>query len=125
MEQSERKIDLALLAVLDTLIEDPIIFRWAEQQLDGDERRIQQFQRTYLDKKKDKTTAHMLNLVAFFGIGGIHRFYLGDAALGVGHLLTLGFCWIGTFIDIFAINKRVNDANVKVAMQTLEIVHML
>jgi len=124
-EPGERKIDLAMLAVLDTLIEDPIIFKWAKQQLDGDERKFKQFQRYYLDKKKKKEIAHTLNLVALFGIGGLHRFYLGDPALGIAHLLTMGFCWIGTLIDIFAINKRVNDANVKVAMQTLEVIHVL
>lgn len=124
-EPAGRKIDLALLAVLDTLIEDPIIFKWAKQQLDGDEQKVRQFQRHYLDKKKSKGTAHMLNLVALFGIGGLHRFYLGDPALGIAHLLTWGFCLVGTLIDIFAINKRVNDANVKVAMQTIEVIHAL
>ncbi|HEV3257196.1 MAG TPA: TM2 domain-containing protein [Gemmataceae bacterium] len=118
-------MDLAMLAVLDTLIEDPMIFKWAKQQLDSDERRVQQFQRAYLSRKKDKTTAHMLNLVALIGIGGIHRFYIGDIPLGVAHLLTCGFCWIGTLIDVFAINQRVNLANVKVAMQTLEVVHSM
>lgn len=118
----ERRIDLAMLAVLDTLIEDPIIFKWAKQQLDGDERKLQLFQRTYLEKKRSKSTAHLLNLVSLIGIGGLHRFYLGDIGLGVGHLLTCGFCWIGTIIDIIAINKRVNMGNLKMAMQTLEIV---
>ena len=122
---AEHKIDLAMLAVLKTPIEDPIIFRWAKEQLDGDEQQLQKFQQVYLGKKKSKSTAHLLNLIAFFGLGGIHRFYLGDIGLGIAHLLTLGFCWIGTVIDIININQRVNDANVRIAMQTLEIVRAM
>ncbi len=123
MSSEPNRIDLAMLAVLETPIEDPIIFKWAEQQLDNEEK-VQKFQQTYLSRKKQKSTAHLLNLIAFFGVGGIHRFYLGDIGLGVAHLLTVGFCWIGTIIDIIAINKRVNAANVKVAMQVLEIIRM-
>lgn len=55
-------------------------------------------------------------------ISGLHRFYLGDIGLGIVHLVTVGFCWIGSVIDIININQRVNDANVKIAMQTLQIV---
>lgn len=115
------RIDLAMLAVLKTPIEDAIIFRWADEQL-GNESKLQQFQSSYMSNKKQKSTAHLLNLVAFIGIGGLHRFYLGDIGLGVAHLLTVGFCGVGTIIDIININQRVNDANVKVAMQTLQIV---
>ena len=122
---AEHRVDLAMLAVLKTPIEDPIIFRWAKEQLDNDEQKVQKFQQVYLEKKKQKSTAHLLNLIAFVGLGGIHRFYLGDIGLGVAHLLTCGFCWIGTIIDIININQRVNDANVRIAMQTLEIIRSI
>jgi len=122
---AEHKVDLAMLAVLKTPIEDPVIFRWAKEQLDGAEYKVQKFQEVYMGKKKQKSTAHLLNLIAFLGVGGIHRFYLGDIGLGIAHLLTVGFCWIGTIIDIININQRVNEANTRIAMQTLEIIRAM
>ncbi len=121
---SEAKIDLAMLSILETPMEDHIIFKWAQQQL-GDDIKVQKFQQLYMDRKKSKSTAHILNIIAIFGLGGLHRFYLGDIVLGLAHLCTLGFCFAGTFVDIFNINKRVNSANTKVAMQTLEMVRMM
>ena len=59
-------------------------------------------------------------MIALFGIGGIHRFYLADVGLGIAHLLTVGFCWVGTIVDIIAIDHRVNLANVKIAMEIVE-----
>jgi TM2 domain-containing membrane protein YozV len=117
-------VDLAMLAVLKSPIEDAMIFRWAEEQLE-DESKLQHFQSTYMSKKRQKGTAHLLNLIAIIGIGGIHRFYLGDIGLGIAHLLTAGFCWIGTIVDIININQRVNDANVRIAMQTLQVVRAM
>ena len=62
----------------------------------------------------------MLNLLSLFGVGGMHRFYLGDVALGFAHFFTIGFLWIGTIVDIFNIHRRVNEANVRIALRLIE-----
>jgi TM2 domain-containing membrane protein YozV len=122
---AEQKIDLAMLAVLKTPMDDAIIFRWAKEQLGGEGEKLQKFQQVYLERKKEKSTAHILNLLGFIGLGGLHRFYLGDIGLGIAMLLTVGFCGVGTVVDIININQRVNQANTRVAMQTLEIVRAM
>ena len=53
--------------------------------------------------RKKKIVALILCIIAFFGIGGLHRMYVGKAGSGVLHLCTYGLCGIGTIIDLIAI----------------------
>jgi len=115
-------IDLAMLALVNAPIEDPVVFQWVEQKLEGDEDAIESFRAMYVNRKKQKATAHILNILAFFCLGGLHRIYLGDYVLGLAHFFTFGFCWIGTVLDFILINRRVNLANVAIANEVLMLV---
>lgn len=53
--------------------------------------------------RKKKTVALILCLLGFLGFAGIHRMYVGKVGSGVVHLLTCGFCGIGTIIDLISI----------------------
>lgn len=44
-----------------------------------------------------------LILCVFFGMFGVHNFYVGRYGRGFFYILTLGFFFIGWFIDIFSI----------------------
>ena len=56
-------------------------------------------------------TAYLLWALGFFGICGIHRFYLGSPVSGSIWLFTLGFCYFGQFIDLFLIPSMAQQRN--------------
>lgn len=51
--------------------------------------------------KKDKTAA--LVLCIFFGIFGVHKFYVGKIGMGITYFLTMGLFGFGWIIDIILI----------------------
>ena len=52
--------------------------------------------------RKSRTVALILCIIGFFGIGGLHRMYVGKVGSGVIHFLTYGLCAIGTIIDLIS-----------------------
>ena len=60
---------------------------------------------------KDKTTAYILCLIGFLGIGGLHRLYLGRIGTGIIWLCTGGLCGFGTLFDLFSISSMVDTYN--------------
>ena len=57
----------------------------------------------YNGPRKSKTVALILCIIGFFGIGGLHRMYVGKVGSGVLHLFTYGICCVGTIIDLISI----------------------
>ena len=57
----------------------------------------------YGGPRKSKMVALILCIIGFFGIGGLHRMYVGKVGSGVLHFLTYGICCIGTIIDLISI----------------------
>lgn len=53
--------------------------------------------------EKSKTTALVLVLVGFAGIGGLHRLYAGKILSGLVYLFTFGMFGLGTLIDVLKI----------------------
>lgn len=62
---------------------------------------------------KSKTTAYILWLFSFFGILGLHHFYLGKIGKGLLYLCTLGVFSIGAIIDAFTLGSQVEQYNTK------------
>ena len=63
------------------------------------------FAAAYRGQRRDPTTVLLLALIGFIGIGGVHRFYLGQMGWGILYVLTFGLCGIGTIIDLFLYKK--------------------
>ena len=51
--------------------------------------------------------------LAFVGLAGIHRIYLGKYGTGILYLLTFGLFGIGQFVDLFRMKSMVQDANIR------------
>ena len=57
------------------------------------------------------STAYLLLIPSFFGVAGLHRFYLGRIGTGIIWLLTGGLLGIGTLIDLLYIPSMVRQEN--------------
>jgi TM2 domain-containing membrane protein YozV len=58
---------------------------------------------------KSKGTAYVLWF--FFGLLGVHKFYLNKAGLGILYFFTCGLFFIGWFIDLFTLGSQVDTYN--------------
>lgn len=66
-----------------------------------------------LNYPKSVGTAYVL--LFFFGVLGVHRFYLRSVGLGVAYLFTLGFFGIGPLVDLFTLSRKVDELNRRIA----------
>lgn len=90
---------------------------------DMSEEQAEQFARVYRQRRKDETTVLLTTLLAFIGIAGVNRFYLGQVGMGIAYLLTAGFCLIGTIVDIFNYKSLTNGYNEKQALDVSLLIH--
>ncbi|WP_184547634.1 TM2 domain-containing protein [Mucilaginibacter sp. FT3.2] len=58
------------------------------------------FYMVYSSKRKASQEILLLTLLGFVGFAGIQRFVLGQIGMGIVYFLTIGFCWIGTIVDL-------------------------
>lgn len=92
---------------------------------DFSEQEKEQFLTFYQSKRRDQQNLTILTIVGFFGIAGLQRFVTDDVGMGVLYLLTLGFCGIGTIIDLINIRRIATDFNNKKAMEAASMVRMM
>ena len=62
-------------------------------------------------REKELWIAYMLWF--FFGLLGIHKFYLEKIGMGIIYILTGGFFFIGWFIDLFTLPSQVDRYNLR------------
>ncbi len=55
---------------------------------------------------KTRTLSLVLCIVGFFGLGGLHRFYVGKVWTGLLYLMTGGLFGIGTIFDLIKISTN-------------------
>lgn len=87
------------------------------------EEQAEQFSRVYRQRRKDETSVLLTTLLAFVGIAGVNRFYLGQVGMGLAYLFTAGFCLIGTIVDIFNYRSLATAFNEKQALDVSMLIH--
>ncbi|MDF1821707.1 MAG: NINE protein [Alcanivoracaceae bacterium] len=63
----------------------------------------------YREGRIDYTVAWIL--LAFLGVFGLHRFYMGKWITGIIWLLTGGLFFVGWLYDLWTLNGRVDEVN--------------
>jgi TM2 domain-containing membrane protein YozV len=61
--------------------------------------------------------AYLLWFLSFFGVAGLHRFYLGKIPTGLLWLFTGGLAGFGAFYDFFTLPGQVREANYRKALE--------
>jgi TM2 domain-containing membrane protein YozV len=77
----------------------------------------QQFALAYSQRRRDPSMILIMIVVAMVFLPGLHRFFLDKVSSGIIHLLTCGWCWIGTVIDLINHKKLTFEYNAKVASE--------
>ncbi|KAB7731256.1 NINE protein [Rudanella paleaurantiibacter] len=85
---------------------------------------LEQFVYLYRTKRKDNQTILIVALAGFAGFAGIHRLILGQIGMGILYFLTLGFCGIGTIVDLLNSRSMTNEYNQRQAFESLRMVQM-
>ena len=65
--------------------------------------------RRYVSGPNDYSVAWLL--LAFLGVFGIHRFYLGKWGTGLVYLFTVGLFGIGVLYDFLTLNTQISERN--------------
>ncbi len=77
----------------------------------------QQFSLAYMQRRRDPSMILIMIIVAMVFLPGLHRFFLDKVGSGIVHLLTCGWCWIATIIDLVNHKKLTFEYNAKVASE--------
>jgi TM2 domain-containing membrane protein YozV len=82
----------------DMTAEEMAFLQQATAALDDSQKKY--FYMVYSSKRKNSQEILIFTLLGFVGFAGIHRFVLGQIGMGLVYFFTIGFCWIGTIIDL-------------------------
>lgn len=77
----------------------------------------QQFTAVYRARRREPIMVLIAAIVGFFGVAGVHRFLLGRIGWGLVYLFTMGFCFIGTIVDVINYKRLAFEYNIKEAQQ--------
>lgn len=76
------------------------------------------FMALYAGRRKKAQDILLFTLLGFLGIAGIQRFVLNQVAMGIVYFLTIGFCYIGTIVDLINHKSLTEEYNQRAAHET-------
>ena len=110
---TQEKIDMYVMTNQKYLPAEKIIFiKQKLQEIDEEK-----FSLVSTVEFKDPTTILLVSL--FLGSFGVDRFMMGDTAMGILKLVTIGLCGILTIVDWFSVQKKTRDMNYNNLMMVL------
>ena len=86
------------------------------------EEQMKNFVFLYTGKRKNAQDILLFTLLGFLGFAGIQRFVFNQVAMGIIYFLTLGFCWIGTIVDLINHKSMTDEYNQRVTRECLQMV---
>jgi TM2 domain-containing membrane protein YozV len=86
------------------------------------EEQMQRFVQIYTSRRKKPQDILLFTLLGFIIVAGVQRFVLGQIGMGIIYLLTFGFCFIGTIVDLINHKSLTDEYNHKIAIETLAMV---
>jgi len=86
------------------------------------EEQLKQFVYVYMGKRKTSNDILLFTLIGFLGVAGVQRFIINHIAMGVIYFLTLGFCFIGTIIDLINHKSLTDEFNQKMAQEAMMLI---
>ncbi len=110
-----------ILQLMPTLEGDEMVFLQGLLK-DMPDDQVQQFANVYNSRRKDPQSVLLMTLLGFVGFAGVQRFYVDQIGMGLVYLFTIGFCFIGTLIDLVNHKKLAYDYNTRVAQQVVVMV---
>ena len=92
---------------------------------DFPEEQLTQFCLIYRSKRKDPQLILILCLLGLVGVAGIHRFIIGQIAMGILYFFTAGLCLVGTIVDAVNHKNLALEYNAKMITETLLMLDMI
>ncbi len=86
------------------------------------EDQLKNFVFLYVGRRKNAQDILLFTLLGFLGFAGIQRFVLNQVAMGIIYFLTLGFCWIGTIVDLVNHKSMTDEYNQRMARECAQMV---
>jgi TM2 domain-containing membrane protein YozV len=78
----------------------------------------------YSGKRRSPQEILIFTLLGFICVSGIQRFITGQIVMGIIFLITLGFCGIGTIVDLVNHRNIATEYNQKMAYESFQITKM-
>ncbi len=88
------------------------------------EHQLNTFKMLYMGKRRNPTDILLFTLLGLVGFNGIQRFVVGQIGMGIIYIITFGFCWIGTIVDLINHKSIANNYNKDMAYEALQMVKM-
>lgn|SRR5690349_2114861 len=89
---------------------------------DMDDEKARTFASVYRSRRKDPQVILITALLGLVVIAGVHRFIMGQIAMGLVYLFTGGLCLVGTIVDLVNHQKLAFEFNQKTANEVLMMV---